>query len=104
MTHLCTAARELCPVCWRCEACCHCYEDQLTQLTDVLVRGPELAGEPSGEWGLTVARGYARRVLAAGWRPPNVPPASAPVAAPPGPAHEAVTPVPPAGGTPGGAA
>ena len=30
--------------------------------------------------------------------PLNVPPASAPVAAPPGPAHEAVTPRPPAGG------
>jgi hypothetical protein len=59
---------------------------QLDALAAVLLLGPDLDGaEPSGEWSLTVARGYARRVLAAGWRPPlDVPPALIPT--PPGPA------------------
>ena len=56
----------------------------LDALAEVLLAGPDLDGaEPSGEWGRTVARGYARRVLAAGWRPPtDVPPALNPT--PPG--------------------
>lgn len=56
---------------------------QVAALAEVLLAGPDLDAEPSGEWGQTVARGYARRVLAAGWRPPlDVPPALTP--APPG--------------------
>lgn len=56
---------------------------ELDALAELLLAGPDLDAEPSGEWGLTVARGYARRVLAAGWRPPlDVPPALIPT--PPG--------------------
>ena len=55
----------------------------LDALAEVLLAGPDLDIEPSGEWGRTVARGYARRVLAAGWRPPlDVPPVLTPT--PPG--------------------
>jgi hypothetical protein len=54
-------------------------EAQVAALADVLLLGPDIEQEGSGEWGLTVAQGYARRVLAAGWRPPeNVPPALTP--------------------------
>lgn len=69
----------------------------VAELAEVLLAGPDLDAEPSGEWGRTVARGYARRVLAAGWRPPiDVSPA-AERATPP--ARESATPAPPAGET-----
>jgi hypothetical protein len=69
----------------------------LDALTDIILRGPDLAGEPAGEWGRTIARGYARRVLAAGWRPPlDVPPAECA----PSPPVCQTAPPPPAGGTP----
>jgi hypothetical protein len=70
----------------------------LDALAEVLLAGPDLDGaEPSGEWGRTVALGYARRVLDAGWRPPiDVSPA-AERATPP--ARESATPEPPAGET-----
>jgi hypothetical protein len=45
-------------------------EADVAALADVLLAGPDIEQEGAGEWGLTIARGYARRVLAAGWRPP----------------------------------
>ena len=93
MTHLCTTHPHLCPTCWRCDGCCTCYEDQLTALTDVLARGPQLEPDGTGEWGHTVYRGYARAVLDAGWRPPNVPPTVEHAAPPRG------APTAPVGGT-----
>lgn len=54
-------------------------------LAELLLEGPDLDGaEPSGEWAVTVALGHARRIVAAGWRPTNVPPALTPT--PPAPA------------------
>ena len=74
MTHLCTTHPHLCPTCWRCDDCCTCYEDHVAELAAVLMLGPDLeAVQPAGEWNRTVARGYARRILAAGYRRLDVP-------------------------------
>jgi hypothetical protein len=43
---------------------------QVDALADLLLAEPPDL-ETSGEWGRTVARGYARRIIAAGWRPPD---------------------------------